>query len=181
MWWVFRLFCVVMVVGTGPRWWPYLQGALAAWRGRRWSGLVARGAVAAILLGLVSQAVPYGWRQENPPVVAEPAWDAPRTRELFVRACADCHSNETRWLWFTNIAPGSWLVANDVYGGRDELNLSEWAAGNPRNARRAREAAEVLRDGSMPPLQFTLLHPEARLTGPEKDELARGIEASLSK
>ncbi|TAJ21396.1 MAG: cytochrome C [Dehalococcoidia bacterium] len=127
------------------------------------------------------QVVPFGWRHSNPPVVAEPAWDSPQTRELFVRACADCHSNETKWLWFTNIAPGSWLVANDVYGGRNEMNVSEWVTNNSQNAKRAREAGEVVRDGSMPPLQFLLIHPEARLTDAEKADLAKGLEASLAK
>ena len=181
MWWVFRLFSLVLVVATAPRWWPVLRTTPSALRSRRWGPLLLHAGLAVGLLGLVAQAVPYGWKQDNPPVVAEPAWDSARTRELFVRACADCHSNETQWLWFTNIAPGSWLAANDVYGGRDELNLSEWTAGNERNARRARDSAEVTRDGSMPPLQFTLLHPEARLTDAEKADLATGLEASLAK
>lgn len=181
MWWVFRLFCLVVVVATSPRWWPVLRSTPEPLRARRWGSLLLRAGLTGVLLALLAQAVPYGWKQDNPPVIAEPAWDSARTRELFVRACADCHSNETKWLWFTNIAPGSWLVANDVYGGRDKLNLSEWTAGGGRNSRRAREAAEVTRDGSMPPRQFTLIHPEARLTDAEQADLAKGLEASLAK
>lgn len=181
MWWVFRLFSLMLVVATAPRWWPVIRSTPSVLRAHRWGRLTLHGGLLAVLFVLAAQAFPYGWKQDNPPVVAEPAWNSPQTRELFMRACADCHSNETKWLWFTNIAPGSWLVANDVYGGRDELNLSEWTVGGGRNARRAHEAGEVVREGSMPPLQFTLIHPEARLTDAEKADLARGLEASLAK
>ena len=78
------------------------------------------------LLAAAIQLLPVGAPRDNPPVVAEPAWDSPRTRELFVRACADCHSNQTRWPWYSRVAPASWLVAHDVAEGRRELNVSEW-------------------------------------------------------
>src|SRR5665811_1851190 len=74
---------------------------------RRWLmwGLVG-------LLGvlLIIQLVPYGRAHENPPVVAEPAWDTTATRDLVERACYDCHSNETVWPWYTYVAPISWLT-----------------------------------------------------------------------
>ena len=77
-------------------------------------------------LGLAIQLVPYGWNHANPAVAAEPKWDKPRTRELFFRACADCHSNETKWPLYSRIAPVSWLVYNDIQEGREHLNVSEW-------------------------------------------------------
>ena len=60
---------------------------------------------------LLIQLVPFGRDHTNPPVVQEPNWDSPATRELAQRACFDCHSNETVWPWYSNIAPVSWLVA----------------------------------------------------------------------
>jgi hypothetical protein len=51
----------------------------------------------AVLLLLTIQGVPYGRRHTNPPVRVEPRWDSPGTRALTVRACFDCHSNETVW------------------------------------------------------------------------------------
>jgi len=59
-------------------------------------GKLAGGAV--IVLAAI-QLVPFGRDHQNPPVTGEPAWDSPRTRELFFRACKDCHSNETTWPW----------------------------------------------------------------------------------
>ena len=58
---------------------------------------------------LLIQFVPFGRDHTNPPVVQEPKWDSPATRELAKRACFDCHSNETVWPWYSNIAPA--LVA----------------------------------------------------------------------
>ena len=75
-----------------------------------------------LLLLAAAQLVPYGRDHDNPPVVAEPAWGSPATRELARRACFDCHSNETQWPWYSNIAPLSWLIQRDVDEGRDELN-----------------------------------------------------------
>ena len=69
-----------------------------------------------VLVGLfvVMQAVPYGRDHTNPPVIVEPAWDSPRTRELAVRACFDCHSNETKWPSYSHVAPLSWVVQRHV-------------------------------------------------------------------
>ena len=71
---------------------------------------------------LIIQFVPYGRDHTNPPVIAEPAWDSPQTRALFFRACADCHSNETTWPWYSTIAPASWLITRDVMEGRATFN-----------------------------------------------------------
>lgn len=126
--------------------------------------------------GLLAQVIPYGHNHTNPPVVQEPPWDSPQTRALAVRACFDCHSNETVWKWYSNIAPASWLVQRDVDEGRDRLNFSNWSSGQ---VRRAREAPETVLQGSMPPVQYLILHPEAVLSAQEKQQLADGLQASL--
>ena len=79
-----------------------------------------------VAIFLLIQLIPYGRDHTNPAVVAEPAWDLPETRALAVRACFDCHSNETIWPWYSNVAPISWLVQRDVDEGREKLNFSEW-------------------------------------------------------
>ncbi len=120
------------------------------------------GALALVLLAI--QLVPYGRDHLNPPVVAEPPWDSPQTRELFVRACADCHSNQTRWPWYSHIAPVSWLVQRDVEEGRSKLNLSLWGSAKQE----LDDIPEVIREGSMPPRIYLPTHPEARLSPSEK-------------
>lgn len=122
------------------------------------------------LLVLV-QAVPYGRAHDNPPVSAEPAWDSPATRDLAVRACYDCHSNETAWPWYTNVAPVSWLTTRDVEEGRRKLNFSEWGIGEQE----ADEMIEVVEEGEMPPVFYRWMHPNARLSEVERLALIRGL------
>jgi mono/diheme cytochrome c family protein len=125
----------------------------------------------AILL-VVIQLVPYGRRHTNPPVVAEPAWDRPATRELVSQACFDCHSNETRWPAYASAAPSSWLVQNDVDGGRAHLNFSEWQ----RSQRHAKDAADEVRTKDMPPWYYAILHPKARLSDADRAQLVTAFE-----
>ena len=135
----------------------------------RWSGI----AIVAVLV--IIQLIPYGRAHDNPPVTQAVRWDSPRTEELARRACYDCHSNETDWPWYSNIAPFSWLVQMDVDEGRKALNFSEWN----RPQEEADEAAETVREGEMPPWYYTITHRDAELTDAEKQELVRGFIASL--
>ncbi len=131
-------------------------------------GLIAAGAL------LLAQAVPFGRDHHNPPVAMEPAWDTPATRKLAVRACFDCHSNQTRWPWYSWIAPISWVVTNDVMGGRHRLNFSEW----DRPQKDADEAIEAVLEGWMPLAIYPPFHPEAALSDPERTLLADGFRAT---
>lgn len=140
-----------------------------------WKRLLLWGALGAAAFLALIQAVPYGRAHSNPPVIAEPKWDSPRTRELAVRACFDCHSNETVWPWYTNIAPVSWLTQSDVSSGRETLNFSEWN----RPQEQALEAADAAGEGEMPPWQYKLIHPKARLSAAEKVELVEGLRRTL--
>lgn len=137
--------------------------------------LVAWGVVAVVVGGLAIQLVPYGRDHDNPAVVAEPSWDSGRTRDLVSAACVDCHSNETRWPWYTNVAPMSWLVTRDVAQGREALNFSRWDLEQDE----AEDAAETVVDGEMPPRRYTLAHPSARLSDEDREALARGLAATL--
>jgi hypothetical protein len=115
--------------------------------------------------------IPYG-SAENPPVEEEIA-AAPEIRDILRRACYDCHSNETRWPWYSRVAPAKWLVRYDVAEGREHLNFSTWNRYSPeRQAHKLEEVVETLTDGSMPPRIYLPLHPEARLTK-EEIELLR--------
>lgn len=147
-------------------------------------GLRALGAGAILSLAalLVAQLIPVP--RSNPPVQAAIPWDSPQTQALWQRACADCHSNETRWPWYTTIAPASWLTVLHVNEGRQALNLSELdlsSLSSARKARLAEEIAQVIRNGTMPPADYLLLHPEARLTDLEKELLIQGLQETLSR
>jgi len=132
------------------------------------------------LLGLVAlfaviQAVPYGRQHTNPPARIEPTWDSPQTRALAVRACYDCHSNETVWPWYSSVAPVSWLVQSDVDRGREEMNFSTW----DRPPKEPGESAEKVLEGEMPMWYYTAAQPKAALTVEETQALIHGLEATL--
>ena len=135
----------------------------------RWLGI----ALALVLVAV--QLVPYGRDHTNPAGRLEPRWDRAETRALAVRACYDCHSNETVWPWYTHVAPLSWLAQKDVDEGRRKLNFSEW--GRPQ--KEAREAASTVRKREMPPWLYVPLHPDARLSAEETRLLVAGLEATL--
>jgi hypothetical protein len=131
----------------------------------------------------LAQLVPYGRNHTNPQVVQEPKWDSPQTLALAQRACFDCHSNETKWPWYSNVAPASWLVQRDVDEGRRRLNFSEWNSAVTAQRGRGRNPQEIsgiVLQGEMPPLQYTLIHADARLSQIEKQALADGLIASLN-
>lgn len=133
-----------------------------------------------VVLFLGIQLIPVWLLQNNPPVVAEPKWDSPQTRELAQRACYDCHSNETVWPWYSRVAPVSWLVTLDTIRGRRNLNFSEWGAAMGGEGREdSDEIGEKISNGQMPPASYVALHPQANLTEAEKQQLIAGLEASL--
>jgi len=136
------------------------------------TGTIARFGLSAIVVLAVIQVVPYGREHSNPPVAMEPAWSTPETRELMVRACFGCHSNEVRWPTYSNIAPFSWAVTQHVQEGRDEINYSEFGSGKEDD-----DTIEAILEGDMPPGYYTVfgVHPEANLTGTEVDALVAGL------
>jgi len=132
--------------------------------------------IAAAVIGAAAliQLVPYGRAHTRPPITGTPAWDSPRTEELARRACFDCHSNETRWPWWSSVAPVSWRIQTHVDQGRRKLNFSE----ADRRQEAAVEAAESVRNGEMPPADYALVHPGARLSRREREELIQGLAAT---
>ena len=138
-------------------------------------GLIG-GVLVIVLLLIGIQLVPYGHDHTNPPVQSEPSWSSPAVRDLAVRACFDCHSNQTVWPWYSNIAPVSWLIQRDVDQGRRRLNFSEWST----RQRDARDAARQVQRGEMPQWYYVMIHPAAKLSPDEVQTLVQGLNASLA-
>ena len=123
---------------------------------------------------IVAQFVPYG-RDHTNPVTRAAAFAPGPGLELARGACFDCHSNETVWPWYTNVAPGSWFVQRDVDEGRATLNFSEW----DRPQAEVDELLEVVREGEMPPTSYSLIHPAARLSDAERATLLEAMRQML--
>lgn len=140
-----------------------------------WHRWLSKSAMVVLVVGLAIQLVPYGRDHANPPVASEPVWDAPATRALAKQACFDCHSNETEWPAYSNVAPVSWLVQHDVDEGRAVLNFSDWQ----RPHEEAAESAEEIGEGAMPPAIYRLMHAHARLSSADLDLLAAGLTKTI--
>ncbi|GFE61491.1 heme-binding domain-containing protein [Geobacter sp. AOG2] len=141
--------------------------------------ILTKSFVALIAIAVAMQLVPYGKNHVNPPVVREPVWDSPATRNLVKQACFDCHSNETVWPWYSRIAPFSWLVYHDVAEAREELNFSDWQGGTGK-AEKPQKVAKEVQSGDMPPFQYKIAHPEARLDDATRKALLDGLTATMN-
>jgi heme-binding protein len=130
-------------------------------------------ALALLAVLLVIQLVPYGRDHSSPAPTKQVRLATAGQRELFREACQDCHSYQTQWLWYTNIAPISWLVQSDVDGGREHLNLSTWDQPQAELG----DVVEQIQSGEMPPLKYWIspYHWNARLSDKDKRELVAGF------
>ena len=118
-----------------------------------------------VLLG-AAQFVPVD-RTAPPSGTEVPA--PPEVRAVLKRACYDCHSNETKWPWYSHVAPVSWLIASDVHEGREAMNYSTWNQLSPKKqAKRFRHSWEHVDEGEMPLWFYIPMHPEAKLTDVDK-------------
>lgn len=124
-------------------------------------------AAALVLIGNVATA------HTNPPITFTAQWDSPETEALARRACFACHSNETRWPWYSYVAPANFLVVKDVNDGRRKMNFS--SGGELEGD----EMIEQIERGKMPPAVFLPLHPEANLSEAEKAQLIQGLRKTF--
>jgi hypothetical protein len=92
----------------------------------------------------------------------------PKVETILERSCADCHSNRTRWPWYTNVAPVSWFVIGHVNDGRRDLNFSEWGNYDKRKQiSRLGQMCDLAKSGVMPLDSYTPLHPGSKLSPDE--------------
>jgi hypothetical protein len=136
-----------------------------------------RGAAAVIVIAFfAAQLVPVG--TANPPVSGT-LTAPPEVTECLRRACYDCHSNETRWPWYSRVAPASWLVSRHVNQARARLNFSNWTdyGYDPgTESRKLGEIARLIENSAMPPRFYRLMHPRARLSAADRTTVLSWIE-----
>ena len=100
---------------------------------------------------------------------------------ILKRACNDCHSNYTRYPWYTNVQPVGWWLQHHVNEGKGELNFSEFGAYTAkRQAHKLEETAKQIKDGDMPLDSYLWIHKDAILSDGEKQVLINWAD-SLSK
>ena len=99
------------------------------------------------------------------------------TSGLFKNTCYDCHSNNTKYPWYNNIAPVSWILADHVDEGKEELNFSEWTTfSDKRKNHKLEEIVEMLEEGEMPLKGYLIMHSEAKLSKGDVDKMIRFVK-----
>jgi hypothetical protein len=140
--------------------------------------------VIVVMFGLLQLVRP---ERTNPPVDPAMRLDAHLTvpadvAAILDRSCRDCHTNETRWPWYSHVAPPSLLLSRDVRTGRDELNLSEWGNYDEEIAsEQLEEICTQVKEGVMPLRPYTWLHPDSRLSSADVTRLCRWTEEALAE
>jgi hypothetical protein len=101
---------------------------------------------------------------------------------IFRRSCYDCHSSETRWPWYSAIAPGSWLVITDVNDGRGQMNFSRWGSYNPYDrADLLDKICDNVTHRKMPLWQYRLIHTDAPLSDDEISAVCAWTKTEAAK
>ncbi len=115
--------------------------------------------------------------KSNPPI--DPKLDfagtmnPPAAMKLkIINACYDCHSNASKYPWYTNVAPISWWIKGHINGGRKHLNFSTWTEYEiGKQEHKLEECVEMLQNKWMPLASYTWLHPEAKMTNSERADM----------
>ena len=97
-------------------------------------------------------------------------------------SCYDCHSNETKYPWYTNISPLSWWIKDHINEGREELNFSEWGTfKEKRKNHKLEECIELIDEDEMPLLSYLITHGDAKLTADDKGFLLEWFKEQKGK
>jgi hypothetical protein len=103
----------------------------------------------------------------------------PQVTAIFQRSCQDCHSNLTKWPWYSHVAPVSWVVVSDVNGGRRHMNVDEWGSYSlEKKQGRLTKICEELKSGDMPDSKYTFIHRGAKLSDQERTSFCNWAEAT---
>jgi hypothetical protein len=106
----------------------------------------------------------------------------PSVRDALDQACSNCHSERTRWPWYSHVAPVSWLVENDVKRAREHLNLSRWDRLDPGRQRSLLTAiATVIENREMPLHRYVVFHPGVKFSPEDSMEVIEWTHAERGR
>jgi hypothetical protein len=111
----------------------------------------------------------------NPPATGE-IQASPEIMKILHNSCYDCHSYTTKWPWYSDIAPISWFIADDVKSGRQHLNFSEWERYNDvKKEKKLQSIWEEINSGDMPVKSYTFVHPGSELDFTKKGAIKKWV------
>ncbi|MCH8819198.1 MAG: heme-binding domain-containing protein [Acidobacteria bacterium] len=128
-----------------------------------------------------------GPRKTNPPVVPAEGIEAhlkadPEVSRILERACRNCHSHQTQWPWYSNVAPVSWFVIDNVNFGRRKMNLSTWDQyDREETVHLLEEMCALVEAGEMPLRPYLWMHEEARLSEQDVRMICRWSQGEVRR
>jgi len=141
-----------------------------------------RAGVALLVLLVAAQCLPVSRRNPSydpaKSVYSKEKMPEP-VKRVVERSCANCHSNDTDWPWYSYVAPASWMVANDVHRARAKLDFSTWGDYSAeKREEKLEEICEQVTNGDMPDAKYLLVHRSARMAPAERDAVCQWTEDS---
>ena len=129
------------------------------------SSLIVMWSIVALVVGL--SLVPYG-EKTNPKSEKKLALQAPqKVIKILKKSCFDCHSNETKWPWYSDVFPLAWSIKDHVKNARASLNFSLWESYSEKKQKHLKEEIYRKTGRVMPLAEYMLFHSEAKLTPDE--------------
>jgi len=154
---------------------------------------IKRGFLTLLVVFVAIQLVPVN-RTNLPIDPAKKLLPPPEVEAILRVSCYDCHTNETRWPWYSYVAPVSWWIADHVHSGQRHLNLSTWADLQPRAGRNGQTMSVVqykrkllgnmetsIQEGQMPISSYLIIHHDARMSPQQYQEVAAWLDSEMGK
>lgn len=124
-----------------------------------------------VLLGI--QFIPI---KKTNPIITQNIQAPAEVKSILRTSCYNCHSNETNWPWYSNFAPVSWMIINDVEDARNKLNFSTWnKISFEKQEEIKKDMWDEIRQEDMPPTLYTYVHPESKLDLLQKNIIKKWI------
>jgi len=106
----------------------------------------------------------------------------PEVMGILKTSCYDCHSGETLYPWYHNVAPVSWIMANNIHEGRRAIDFSNWANIDPSvKLKRLERAKQMIHNDMMPKHEYLLMHKNAVLNPQKKETLDHFLDEQIKE
>lgn len=141
--------------------------------------------IALVAIFIVIQFIPSGMPEVKPEderSIVHSMLVTENVKDILKTSCFDCHSNQTRFPWYSGIAPSSWLLADHIIEGKSHLNFSEWEDYSRREKiGLLDDIKDEVESGKMPLKSYLLLHRDAKLDEDEARILVNWAEEATEK
>lgn len=93
-------------------------------------------------------------------------------------SCYDCHSNNTRYPWYSELQPGAWFMARHIKKGKEELNFDEFNNYSKRRKKaKIKSIISQIEKDEMPLPSYLWMHNDAGLSPAGKEQLLKFFRA----